>query len=163
MSEPTLVTSQAGPSSRPSAQTSGKRPITLRACDACRTRKLKCSGRPDMVDVDEAGVAVLPCEVSCQIDLRRHRLTEKHCREWKLECCYLYQRKRRGRRNLVVEKLAEQQRARKDGHRGNSSSGSERSPPPAQAPRANTINPGQAFMVRSPHVTELIYSLSAQE
>jgi hypothetical protein len=44
----------------------------------------------------------------------------------------LYQRKRRGRRNLVVEKLAEQQRARRGGdeHRGHSSSASEKSPPP---------------------------------
>lgn len=55
--------------SRPSANASagpsnGKRAITSRACDACRTRKLKCSGRPDIIDVNDAGVAVVPCEVS---------------------------------------------------------------------------------------------------
>ena len=65
------MTSQAGPSTDSTAKMNGKRPITLRACDACRTRKLKCSGRPDIVDVDEAGVAVLPCEVGLVLIVSR--------------------------------------------------------------------------------------------
>jgi hypothetical protein len=37
----------------------------------------------------------------------------QHCSEWGLECSYRYQRKRRGRRNQVVERLAAEQKARK--------------------------------------------------
>jgi hypothetical protein len=135
-----MSSNEAGPSTITS---SGKRPITARACDACRTRKLKCSGRPDTVDVNDAGVAIVPCEVCLSFKATVIEADIQHCREWKLECCYLYQRKRRGRRNMVVEKLAEQQRARRDsnGHRGHSSSGSERSPPP----RISTM--AQSFMV----------------
>jgi len=66
MSKPnTALLGEAGPSS---STNHGKRPLAARACDACRTRKLKCSGRPDTVDVNDAGVAVVPCEVctSCR-------------------------------------------------------------------------------------------------
>lgn len=53
---------KAGPSAATQSG-SGKRAITSRACDACRTRKLKCSGRPDVVDINDAGVALVPCQV----------------------------------------------------------------------------------------------------
>jgi hypothetical protein len=63
MSKPNAMeVGEAGPSSN-SSSNHGKRAITARACDACRTRKLKCSGRPDTVDVNDAGVAIVPCEV----------------------------------------------------------------------------------------------------
>jgi hypothetical protein len=63
MSKPNMMElGEAGPSSS-SSSNHGKRAITARACDACRTRKLKCSGRPDTVDVNDAGVAIVPCEV----------------------------------------------------------------------------------------------------
>ncbi|WVR05865.1 hypothetical protein IAU60_002891 [Kwoniella sp. DSM 27419] len=70
------------------------------SCDACRTRKLKCSGRPVVIELGPEAIASVPCD---------------HCREWSLDCSYLYQRKRRGRKNRVVERLAEEQRARKQG------------------------------------------------
>jgi hypothetical protein len=64
MSKPnTMELGEADPSSS-SSLNHGKRAITARACDACRTRKLKCSGRPDTVDVSDAGVAIVPCEVT---------------------------------------------------------------------------------------------------
>ncbi|ODO11771.1 hypothetical protein I350_00555 [Cryptococcus amylolentus CBS 6273] len=68
------------------------------SCDACRARKLKCSGRPQEIELGPDSIATVPCN---------------HCREWSLDCSYLYQRKRRGRKNKVVEQLAEEQRARK--------------------------------------------------
>jgi hypothetical protein len=37
----------------------------------------------------------------------------QHCREWSLECSYLYQRKRRGRKNRIVQRLVEEQKARR--------------------------------------------------
>lgn len=61
MSQPVMIRSnEAGPSTN---SDNGKRAITARACDACRTRKLKCSGRPDTIAVNDAGVAIIPCEV----------------------------------------------------------------------------------------------------
>ncbi|WVQ62213.1 uncharacterized protein L199_000352 [Kwoniella botswanensis] len=68
------------------------------SCDACRTRKLKCAGRPTVIELGLEAIATVQCE---------------HCREWGLDCSYLYQRKRRGRKNRVVERLAEEQRARR--------------------------------------------------
>ncbi|EIW68075.1 hypothetical protein TREMEDRAFT_69554 [Tremella mesenterica DSM 1558] len=68
------------------------------SCDACRTRKLKCAGRPERIELGPEAIALIPCD---------------HCREWGLDCSYLYQRKRRGRKNLVVERLAEEQKKRK--------------------------------------------------
>nr|XP_018267321.1 uncharacterized protein I303_01306 [Kwoniella dejecticola CBS 10117]OBR89479.1 hypothetical protein I303_01306 [Kwoniella dejecticola CBS 10117] len=73
------------------------------SCDACRTRKLKCAGRPTVIELGLEATAVIPCE---------------HCREWSLDCSYLYQRKRRGRKNRVVERLAEEQRARRQSQGG---------------------------------------------
>nr|XP_019015099.1 uncharacterized protein I206_01187 [Kwoniella pini CBS 10737]OCF53880.1 hypothetical protein I206_01187 [Kwoniella pini CBS 10737] len=73
------------------------------SCDACRTRKLKCAGRPTVIELGLEATAVVPCE---------------HCREWSLDCSYLYQRKRRGRKNRVVERLAEEQRARRQSQGG---------------------------------------------
>ncbi|RSH92934.1 hypothetical protein EHS25_008380 [Saitozyma podzolica] len=80
--------------SRPVHGSAGKQPPS---CDACRTRKLKCSGRPEVIELDQ-GIAKIPCE---------------HCREWSLECSYLYQRKRRGRKNRIVQRLVEEQKARR--------------------------------------------------
>ncbi|TYJ57555.1 hypothetical protein B9479_001637 [Cryptococcus floricola] len=74
------------------------------SCDACRARKLKCSGRPQEIELGPDSIATVPCT---------------HCREWNLDCSYLYQRKRRGRKNKVVEQLAEEQRARKQQATGN--------------------------------------------
>ncbi|OWZ34540.1 hypothetical protein C347_01924 [Cryptococcus neoformans AD2-60a] len=68
------------------------------SCDACRTRKLRCSGRPTSIEITAEGLATSPCN---------------HCREWDLDCSYTYQRKRRGRKNKAVEQLAVQQKARK--------------------------------------------------
>nr|XP_019049210.1 hypothetical protein I302_02991 [Kwoniella bestiolae CBS 10118]OCF28140.1 hypothetical protein I302_02991 [Kwoniella bestiolae CBS 10118] len=68
------------------------------SCDACRTRKLKCAGRPTVIELGLEAVATVQCD---------------HCREWGLDCSYLYQRKRRGRKNRVVERLAEEQKARR--------------------------------------------------
>lgn len=68
------------------------------SCDACRTRKLGCSGRPSSIEITTEGLAASPCN---------------HCREWNLECSYTYKRKRRGRKNKAVEQLAVQQKARK--------------------------------------------------
>ncbi|WWC86219.1 uncharacterized protein L201_001092 [Kwoniella dendrophila CBS 6074] len=73
------------------------------SCDACRTRKLKCAGRPTVIELGLQAVATVPCE---------------HCREWSLDCSYLYQRKRRGRKNRVVQRLAEEQRARRKSQAG---------------------------------------------
>ncbi|WVF70608.1 hypothetical protein IAT40_005400 [Kwoniella sp. CBS 6097] len=73
------------------------------SCDACRTRKLKCSGRPSVIELDHEATATVPCN---------------HCREWDLDCSYLYQRKRRGRKNRVVQRLAEEQRARRKSQGG---------------------------------------------
>ncbi|WRT64122.1 uncharacterized protein IL334_001051 [Kwoniella shivajii] len=73
------------------------------SCDACRTRKLKCAGRPAVIELGAEATATVPCE---------------HCREWNLDCSYLYQRKRRGRKNRVVERLAEEQRARRKSQGG---------------------------------------------
>ncbi|KAK8865914.1 hypothetical protein IAR55_001062 [Kwoniella newhampshirensis] len=73
------------------------------SCDACRTRKLKCSGRPAVIELGPEATATIPCE---------------HCREWSLDCSYLYQRKRRGRKNRVVERLAEEQRQRRKSQGG---------------------------------------------
>ncbi|WWD17900.1 hypothetical protein CI109_102345 [Kwoniella shandongensis] len=73
------------------------------SCDACRTRKLKCSGRPTVIELGPEATATTPCD---------------HCREWNLDCSYLYQRKRRGRKNRVVERLAEEQRARRKSQSG---------------------------------------------
>ncbi|OCF39525.1 hypothetical protein I317_06684 [Kwoniella heveanensis CBS 569] len=73
------------------------------SCDACRTRKLKCSGRPSVIELDHEATATVPCD---------------HCREWDLDCSYLYQRKRRGRKNRVVQRLAEEQRARRKSQGG---------------------------------------------
>ena len=33
------------------------------SCDACRTRKLKCSGRPDRIELDADATAIVPCDV----------------------------------------------------------------------------------------------------
>lgn len=46
--------------SRPVHGSAGKQPPS---CDACRTRKLKCSGRPEVIELDQ-GIAKIPCEVS---------------------------------------------------------------------------------------------------
>ncbi|WVQ97319.1 hypothetical protein IAU59_004430 [Kwoniella sp. CBS 9459] len=77
------------------------------SCDACRTRKLKCSGRPSVIELDHEATATVPCD---------------HCREWDLDCSYLYQRKRRGRKNRVVQRLAEEQRARRRSQGGDDAS-----------------------------------------
>ncbi|ORX35946.1 fungal-specific transcription factor domain-domain-containing protein [Kockovaella imperatae] len=66
------------------------------SCDACRTRKLKCSGRPSVIELGSGAIATKPCE---------------NCKEWSLDCSYLYQRKRRGRKNRVVERLVQEQRS----------------------------------------------------
>ncbi|WVQ70978.1 hypothetical protein IAR50_000503 [Cryptococcus sp. DSM 104548] len=76
------------------------------SCDACRTRKLKCSGRPEVITLGPDSIATVPCN---------------HCREWNLDCSYMYQRKRRGRKNKVVEQLAEEQRARRQQATGSGS------------------------------------------
>lgn len=84
------------------------------SCDACRTRKLKCSGRPEVIELTEEAVAVIPCEVRLKRgDCRPGADHRQHCKEWRLECSYLYQRKRRGRKNRVVERLADEQRQRR--------------------------------------------------
>ncbi|WVQ85674.1 hypothetical protein IAT38_007840 [Cryptococcus sp. DSM 104549] len=73
------------------------------SCDACRTRKIKCSGRPAVIELGPEVNATVPCD---------------HCKQWDLDCSYLYQRKRRGRKNRVVERLAEEQRARRESYAG---------------------------------------------
>ncbi|ORY32272.1 hypothetical protein BCR39DRAFT_492824 [Naematelia encephala] len=94
-----LPSSEAGPSNSTKTtvllETNRRQPPS---CDACRTRKLKCSGRPAAIELDNNALAKVPCE---------------HCREWGLDCAYQYQRKRRGRKNQVVQKLAQEQSARR--------------------------------------------------
>lgn len=68
MSTTTNGNARAGPSSEAGTGAGGgaggtKRAITSRACDACRTRKLKCTGRPEIIDISDSGVAVIPCQV----------------------------------------------------------------------------------------------------
>ena len=95
------------------------------SCDACRTRKLKCRGRPVVIELGEQAVAKRPCDVRnfppgltpWILHERLHKLNadSQNCREWQLDCSYLYQRRRRGRKNRVVERLAQQQKSRKTG------------------------------------------------
>ncbi|OCF73793.1 hypothetical protein I204_05637 [Kwoniella mangroviensis CBS 8886] len=98
---PSQLAVSAGEGDGPASVTSIVEALNKRqppSCDACRTRKLKCAGRPTVIELGLEAIATVQCE---------------HCREWGLDCSYLYQRKRRGRKNRVVERLAEEQRARR--------------------------------------------------
>ena len=52
----------AGPSRK--ANTGARVKRQPPSCDACRTRKLKCSGRPVVIETEAEGTAKLPCVVS---------------------------------------------------------------------------------------------------
>jgi hypothetical protein len=85
--------------------------MQLPSCGPCRARKLKCDG----TNTGQDSLAIKPCTVSIgisrnqEIDGIRANSIHQRCREWELQCTYLYKRRRRGRVNVVVERLREQQ------------------------------------------------------
>ncbi|OWZ80458.1 hypothetical protein C365_00930 [Cryptococcus neoformans Bt85] len=86
----------AGSSHLPASQPLSRRRQT-RSCDACRLRKSKCA-RPDTVSIVD-GFASSPCT---------------NCATWGVRCTFMEGSQKRGRRSLLLEKLAEKQQQRRD-------------------------------------------------